>query len=209
VTSTDPLETLRRRAYRAALEDGVADVVIGLFTLIFGVATQRRGFLALAVVYMITCKSAWRFVHRDFVSRRVGYAEFPENPPAVQLVWTLAAGVISLCVVAVVTLSKGRVWNLARWPDWLPMLAGLVLAAGFLHPAARSGLVRYYAYVVAAIAGSVFFWLFPLGPSINPSDRLTLFLFSVSGLIIGTGVAAIIRFARAHPVLTLEARDGR
>jgi hypothetical protein len=209
MTSTDPLAILRRRAYRAVLEDGVADVLIGFYTLVIGVATQRRGFLALGLVYMIMCQSAWRFLHQGFVSRRVGYAELRENPPAVQLVSVLSAGLISLGVVAVMTLWRSSIWTLAGWPAWSPVLAGVVLAAGFLHPAVRSGLVRYYAYAVAAIAGSVFFWLVPFGTSINPSDRLTLFLFSLSGLVIATGIAAIIRFARTYPVLTLETRDGR
>jgi len=49
--STDPLARLRRGAARHAFEDGAIDVALGLFTVMVGAATQRRVWLALAVVY--------------------------------------------------------------------------------------------------------------------------------------------------------------
>jgi hypothetical protein len=53
--SADPLDRLRRRAYRHAVEDGAIDLVAGVFALTVGVATQRRPFLAIAVVCSSGC----------------------------------------------------------------------------------------------------------------------------------------------------------
>jgi hypothetical protein len=204
----DPLRTLRRRAYRHTLEDGVADIVVGFYTISVGTATQKRALLALAVAYLLVYAMAWQWLHHRFSSRRIGYAEVPDHPPRVLLTGTLAAGVLTLILVAAITLSAGKLWSLARWPVWAPTVAGLLLAAGFLQTAMRSGLRRYYGYVGLALAGSAFFWLFPFGAAINPSDRLTLFLFVVGAVMAVAGAAVATRFKQAHRVLKVEGYGG-
>lgn len=207
-TSTS-LQTLRRRAFRHALEDGAADIVVGAYTILVGGATQKRALLALGVVYLAVYALAWRWLHDQISSRRVGYAETQEQPSRMLLTGALAAVVLTLIVVAAITLSGGRLWNLAHWPTWMPILAGVILAAGFLQTAIRSALRRYYGYALLAIAGSLFFWLFPFAPSINPSDRLTLFLFLVGAVMVLSGILMGARFRRLHPVLNVEADDGQ
>jgi hypothetical protein len=209
MVTSDSLRTLGRRAYRHALEDGAADIVVGIYTITVGTATQNRALLALAVVYLVVYALAWRWLHDRISSRRTGYAEVKEQPPRVLLTGTLAAGALTLLVVAAITLSTGRLWNLEHWPRWMPILAGIILAAGFLQTAIRSALGRYRGYAMLALAGSLFFWLFPFAPSINPSDRLTLFLFLVGGVMAITGVVVGLRFRRLHPVLRVEAHDGQ
>jgi hypothetical protein len=209
MTPHDPLKPLRRRAHRHALEDGIADLAVGLYTITVGVATQNRALLAIAVAYLFTYLFGWRWFHARLSSRRTGYAEAGEQLPRVLLTGSLAAATVTLLVVAAITLASGVLWDLAVWPAWTPVLAGLVLTAGFLYSAAGSGLRRYYAYATLSAAGSLFFWLFPFGPAINPSDRLTLFLLVVGAAMLLGGVGAMLRFRRAHPVVTLEAHDAR
>jgi len=160
-------------------------------------------------VYVVLYATSWKFLHQKFSSRRIGYAEVPDQPPRRLLAGTLAAMVLTMIVVAAFTWSGGALWNVGHWPKWSPLLAGLVLAGGFLHTARQSGLLRYYAYVGAALVGSLFFWLFPFGPRINPSDRLTLFFFALAAVNTLTGVAVLIRFMRSRPVVQEVALDGR
>ena len=116
--------------------------------------------------------------------------------------------VLGLAVVAAAPRSQGRLWELSHWPTWAPVVAGVVLAAGFAHTALRSGLWRWGLYALASIAGGVAFWLFPFGARINPSDRLTLLLFSLGGLLILTGVVVVLQFTRTHPVVAEESGRG-
>ena len=206
--ATDPLQLLRQRALRHALEDGTADIVTALFALMVGGATQNRALIGLAAVYLVVLPMAWRFFSQQVSSRRTGYAELPEEPPRVLLLATMAAGVLTLGIVALVTLSNGRVWNLEHWPDWTPLVAGAAFAAGFLVTAVRAALPRYYGYAAASVGGAVFFWLYPFGPRINPSDRLTLLFFALAGVLLASGVALLVRFVRTHPVLHTEEHDG-
>lgn len=204
MTPLDPLDPLRRRAFRHALEDGAADLVVGVFTLMIGAATQKRVFLALSVVYLVSMRLAWKFLHDSIASRRTGYAELPQDPPSTLLRVILLAGVLTIAVVAGITLFGGRLWSLDHWPTWTPMLSGAILAGGFLHTAVQSGLPRYHAFAVLSLGISVFFWLFPFGPRINPSDRLTLSLFVTAALLIVAGAVTMVRFVRLRPLVSEE-----
>ena len=205
--ATDPLRPLRQRAIRHALEDGTGDIVVAVFALMVGGATQNRSLVALATVYLAVLPLAWRFLSQQVSGRRTGYAELPEDPPKVLLLATMAGGVLTLGLVALITMSNGRLWNLEHWPDWTPLVAGSTLAAGFLVTASRAALPRYYVYAAACVGGSVFFWLYPFGSGINPSDRLTLLFFALAGMLLASGIAVLVRFVRRRPVLQVEGRD--
>jgi len=208
MSHADPLLAFRRRANRHALEDGVADLFAGAYAVIAGAATQRTTYLALAVVYLGVLASGWKFAHARVSTGRTGYAESVDQPQLAVLTGILASAVVSLAVVAAATLSQGRLWELSHWPTWAPVVAGVVLAAGFAHTALRSGLWRWGLYALASVAGGVAFWLLPFGARINPSDRLTLLLFSLGGLLILTGVVVVLHFTRTHPVVAEESGRG-
>ncbi len=208
MTESNPLESFRRRAVRHAFEDGSVDLVVGIFTLMVGAATQRRVLFALIVVYLTLMTTAWRFLHARLTTRRTGYAELPDDPPRQLLSVILLTGVLTMGVVAALTLTSGRLWNLDGWPEWAPIPAGLILAGGFVHTGLRTGFARYHLYAVVSAAASLFFWLFPFGGRINPSDRLTLPLFVTAGVLIVVGAATIARFVRSRPVVSAEVSDG-
>lgn len=206
--ATDPLRPLQQRAYRHAFADGTADIVTAVFALMVGGATQNRSLIGLAAIYLVVLPLGWRFFSQQISSRRIGYAELPEDPPRTLLLATMAAGVITLGIVALITVSNGRLWSLDHWPDWTPLVAGSGLAAGFLVTAVRAALPRYYCFAAASVGGAVFFWIYPFGPRINPSDRLTLFIFAIAGMLLVSGIATLARFVRTHPVLQTEEHDG-
>jgi hypothetical protein len=205
----DTTAAFRRRAYRHAVEDGAIDLVVGFFTLVVGIATQKRFFLALAFAYLSAIAMAWKPLHHRLTSRRTGFAELPEAPPVRLLAAVMLAGLLTMGIVAAITLATGDLWAFERWPTWAPVVAGFILAWGFLDTARKSGVVRFRVLAAASVAGSLFFWLFPFGPRINPSDRLTLFLFATAGVLMAVGLATMTRFVRRRPIVPEEASDGR
>lgn len=209
MVSPDPLDSLRRRAVRHAFEDGAVDLVVGLFTLVIGAATQRHIFLALAAVYAVIMIMGWKTLHDALSGRRTGYAELPVEPPRQLLSVILLAGCLAMGVVAAVTLTSGRLWSLQVWPAWVPMLSGGILAGGFLHTARQTGFVRFAVYAAVALGASVFFWLYPFGARINASDRLTLSLFVTAAVLMAGAAITMTRFVRTRPVVAAEAGDGR
>jgi hypothetical protein len=209
---SNPAETVdrfRRHAYGHAVEDGAIDAIVGLFTLMVAVATQRRIFLAVALVYLTAMAIAWKPLHYRLTSRRTGYAELPDAPPVRLLSAVMLAGLLTMVVVAAFTLTTGHMWNLAGWPTWAPVIAGFILAWGFFDTARKSGVVRFHVLAALSVAGSLFFWLFPFGPRINPSDRLTLFLFAMAGVLMAVGAVTMAVFVRTRPIVPEEGPYGR
>jgi hypothetical protein len=209
MTNPNPLDSFRRRAVRHAFEDGAIDLVVGVFTLMVGVATQRRIFLALTVVYLGAMAMAWKWLHDGLTSRRTGFAELPDYPPRQLLSVILLAGCLTMGIVAALTLTSGRLWNLEAWPTWTPLVSGLILAGGFLHTALRTGFARFHLYTVVSIGASLFFWLFPFGSRINPSDRLTLPFFVLAAVLFIVGAVTVARFVRNRPVVSQEVSGDR
>jgi hypothetical protein len=209
MTSPDPLARPRRSAARHAFEDGATDLALGLFTVMVGAATQRRIWLALVVVYFGLMHHFWKQLHYQLTSRRTGFAEVLGDPPRQLLLVVFLAGLATMGVVAALTLASGRLWALDLWPNWTPVMAGLILAGGFLFTGLRTGLARFHLYTVVSLGASALFWLYPFGPRINPSDRLTLFLFAMAGVQMVVGAATVARFVRTRPLVTEEACSGR
>jgi hypothetical protein len=204
MANPDPLMPLRRRALRHALGDGAIDLLLGLFTLIVAVGTQRRAFIALAAVYLAVLAVAWRPLHDRLTSQRLGYAELPYDPARPLLAVVLIAGCLTMTVVAAATLPFGRVWALEHWPRWSPLVAGAVLAAGFAHAAWHTRFVRFAVYAAVSALSAVFFWLFPFGPAVNASDRLTLPLFVVAAVMLAGGAATMASFVHRHPLVSSQ-----
>lgn len=208
MTTHDPIGTLKRRALRHLFEDGSFDLILGLFTFMVALSTQRRIFLAIVAVYFGGLTITWKTLHARLTSGRTGYAAPAPNPSHTLFVATALAGILPIGVVAASTIATGSLWNLEHWPAWTAMLAGVILTASSLHAYLACGLSRYAVFAGLAVAGSAFFWRFPFGPSINPSDRLTLFLMTFSAVQMATGAAAMATFVRRHPVVAEDAANG-
>lgn len=209
MTATDPLRSLRQKALRHAFEDGALDLVAGFFTLVVALGTQRPLFLALAGAYLTGLVPFWRSLHDSLTTRRTGFAEVPGNPARLALSVVLIAGCLTMGVVAAATLASGGLLELAGWPTWAPLLSGAILAGGLVCAAVATGFTRYHVLAAVSFGASLFFWLFPFGPSINPSDRLTLSLFVTAAALSLTGAGTIVRFLRTRPVATEAASSAR
>jgi len=206
---SDALQSFRRRALRHAFEDGAIDIVLSCFAVMVGSATQRRALLGLVVVYLVLMTRAWKILHDRLSSRRTGFAELPGDPPTALLSVLLLAGCLTIAIVAALTLASGKLWNLEAWPHWMTMLSGSILAAGFIYTALKSGLVRFHVYALVSLAASLFFWLYPFGPRINPSDRLSLPFFVLGAVLLVGGLVSMARFVRTRPVAPQEVSGGR
>jgi len=126
----------------------------------------------------------------------------PRTPVTLRPV-ILLAGVLTIAVVAGITLFGG---DCGAWTT------GPRDADASPAPSCRRvpphggaiGLARYHAFAVLSLGISVFFWLFPFGPRINPSDRLTLSLFVTAALLMVVGTVTMVRFVRLRPLVSAE-----
>jgi len=126
-----------------------------------GVATQKLVFVALAAAWLGTYALASRFIHEQFSSRRTGTPSCPDSRQSVLLTGILASGVLTLALVAGPDARRGQALDLGHWPLWAPVVAGFILAGGFLTRRAF-GLWRFHGYAAAAVSGGLFLLALPV-----------------------------------------------
>ena len=181
------LADLERRTYRAAADDGLADILLGAFLVFLGAAIGREtpyagllGGLAAAFAFTI-----WKTLRRTLVEPRAGYVRLqPARSRRIRLAQCLAAVAMALVIAAGLWFTDG-----GRATDtWFPGLA-------FAIPVAIVGyfaeLDRWYFYAAAIMVERlVDSW------AGGPAD----WLFWPSGTLIAlAGAVMLLRFLRRYP----------
>lgn len=203
----DSLADLEENAYRTVVDDGVLDICVGLFVLIFGLilATDIHlvGSLDLPVIFILFLWPLWRFLRRTFVEPRVGMvrlhpsrvAKVKRNKKVVIFIW--------------VAISVG-VWALFEWgmsgsdpPGWLEQLhdmkrvvGGVMLAFPFALSALLFDLKRWWIHAALIVAGGVGDYV------ANVPDGGGTWWFASGTVITAFGVVLLIRFVREHSIHT-------
>lgn len=218
------LKDAERRAFASTLDDGVVDIVIGAFLLIFVVAP----FLSAAglgdfwssfvlVPYDALVFLAAFIVKRTVVAPRRGTVKFS---PARQArlrksVWILLViGLVGfgLGILSFLSADMGRWVHLARF--------GLVVLAGFSTAAYFFDCPRFYLYGVMVGVGPIAAEALSVGlGTVHDSLPIALRLISrlitahhglpltfavICGIIILNGVALFVRFLCTHPLPPVE-----
>jgi len=205
-SSSEPLDSLERRAWRYDAQDGILEILAGfLFFLVARTVVDPHlaWMLALAVFPM---RFAHRILKERFTYPRVGYVRLrsEESGDLGRGMLTFLVGVVAL--VAVGLFLFGDVTSFAEWLRWMPALAGGFTAGAFLYLARKSSLVRYWALAAlsAAWGVAVAAWL--------PAEEG----YGVQRWAVGLGAACLVagavtftRFVRSHPRRETEAGDER
>lgn len=197
------LKEAERRAFRAAYDDGLWDVLLGCFFLMFAVApllSETLGDFWSSVVFL----PFWGLVYlaiyavrKTVVAPRVGTAKFGRARKA-----RLAKLSAVLLVFNVLALILGIIaaLNFNRFPGQaIAFILGLQLLAGFSLAAYFLDFNRLYIYgLLAWLAPVVGEWLFNRGLASHHGYPLMFGL--VSGVMIVTGLTVFARLVRANPL---------
>ncbi|HEU0140495.1 MAG TPA: hypothetical protein VFQ79_12310 [Bryobacteraceae bacterium] len=185
------LDELERRTYRTVIDDGLGDIVLGIFfvALGLGIATGLGWLGALAGAVAVP---AWRGLRKTFVEARTGYVRLNRSRRAQLrrgpfIVATIAV-LIPLGLVGVEGLL-GR--EFGKIPGLVPVLVGVgigipVAAAGYLFEIRRlsvyAGLI-WLALAVAYVGRIPYGWV--------------IFAFGV--VVMGSGLFYLASFMRRYP----------
>ena len=151
--------------------------------------------------------------------RRAGYVALG-NPSvtlgkATALLFVGAIIVLLLAPLGYALASQGTAVGIEVWKQrYFPVGMGLTLAIAFGSLARRWDVVRFCVFaVVSTLAGIAALLIGPppsvlsrAMPNITPIE---IQLLSTAAVVVVSGVIALIRFLRTHPVLPEETRDGQ
>ncbi len=196
------LPDVERAAYLDTQQDGLTEIVAGVFLFIVALATGRPAFYWTYLVGILVLGRGLHWLKARYTYRRTGFVELPdEDSSAVgrgMLTWVL--GVFGLLVL--VLAISGDLTDHLAWRQWSPALAGCLSMGGFLYLASRSGLLRQYAYAAVSPALGL---LLATRPFDHTYGGVRVWALVMSLLLLGTGGIVLHRFLRDNPVI--EARD--
>lgn len=199
------LREAERKVFRTAYDDGLWDVFLGSFLLLFAVAPLLSPILgdfwssAVFLPYWVLVFLAIRLVRKHVVARRVGVVRFGQARKARLRRFTL---VMLLLNAAALILGLIVAPNFARVPGQMIAFAiGAMLLIGFSIAAYFLNIGRFYVYgLLVGLAPLVGEWLWTHGYAADHGFPVT---FGVTAAImILAGLAVFVRLLRDNPVPT-------
>jgi hypothetical protein len=198
MTATSDLTKLARSTYRDTQQDGLTEIVMGVFLFIIALATGRPAFYWTYLIGLFALGRGLKQLKARYTYPRVGFAEVPGEDAGELgrgvLTWVLGVFAVMLAGLAI----SGDLTNSAAWRQWSAALAGALCMGGFLYAASRSGLLRQYAYaLVSVVLGVVVSWRAPAGDY----QGVRVWALVMGLLLLGGGGLIFRRFLRDNPVV--------
>jgi hypothetical protein len=197
------LKEAERKAFRTTLNDGLVDIFLGCFLLMFVIALYLSDSLGdfwssavflpfLALVYL----AIW-LIRRYVVTPRIGMVKFGQARKAKLAKFTvvmLVINVVALILGSVAALSFGSVPG-----QMISILFGLILLMGFSIAAYFLHFNRLYIYgLLVGLSPLIGEWLWTHGYATHHGFPITF--GTSSGIMILVGLAVFIRLLHNNPV---------
>jgi hypothetical protein len=197
------LKEAERKAFRTTLNDGLVDIFLGCFLLMFVIGLYLSDSLGdfwssavflpfLALVYL----AIW-LIRRYVVTPRIGMVKFGQARKAKLAKFTvvmLVINVVALILGTVAALSFGSVPG-----QMISILFGLILLMGFSIAAYFLHFNRLYIYgLLVGLSPLIGEWLWTHGYATHHGFPITF--GTSSGIMILVGLAVFIRLLHNNPV---------
>ena len=189
MTKQNTLRDIEKKTYMSYHQDGLIDIVVGLYALAFGlgiIADKMLDFSFAAImpgIMIAIVLPIWLAAKRKITMPRIGYVN----------IGLAVAGLGAFFLFTLVTFQNGR-------PEWIETilfqygiiwigLGAAVIGSLFAY---TMGLKRLYGYGLLTLA------LFVIGYFLSfPFEYLLLL---VGGVIMASGVALLVQFVRKYPL---------
>ncbi|RLF96324.1 hypothetical protein DRN50_01940 [Thermococci archaeon] len=205
MTENVNIKEIEKKVFTAYHEDGILDISIGLWILIFGIGISLDiawiGGIIPALVLPL-----WMAAKKVITVPRLGHVKFsPKYSSQMKKVRAVIAVAVVMGVVMLVMgvvmflLFRQAYCNTPSWMDTLfheypRLLFGVLGAILFIASVWILGIRRLYGYAVLTF--TIFVGGHTLGSSVHGEHLLVL----LGTLIVVAGMAILIQFIRKHPV---------
>lgn len=202
------LKEIQRRANHAAYQDGLVEIMMGLFLIFYGgsLATDTLSiglvFVLLAVFFgsRIIEKIKVRYIYP-----RAGYVKLPADPNTTGKGIAISAVIMVVALLGALGLSMaflGQKPGLDFFLTYIvPPVSGLMLAIGPFWLGQTYGLVRGYILAILFVLGGISMPLFRIASGYQAVGLLCSLMGVVAAL---TGAFLFVRFIRQNPPQTIE-----
>jgi len=192
------LKEIQRKVYMSFFQDGLWDILLGLFMLGWGLAILTDLAFLPGVTFIGLYFAVWG-VKKRLTYPRIGYARFS----ATSRRRTTAKFAIGGVAVLLVGVMVAVLWGIGARPQWLadyfPLIFNGMLAAIVCFIAYWARVNRFYLYAALVFLGAVFhLWL---------GVRWEFGFIGAGGIIVLIGLVILITFLRKYPRMVEEAQN--
>lgn len=190
MTPVDIVKTTRKRIYTAYHEDGLIDIFVGLFFVIFSILIILD-FVWMAGIWFILIVPMYASTKNALTVPRIGYVKLQQARGARigMLVGVTVLAVLGLFVFAIFYSIPAEFW------EWMEanfiIISTAVFSAVFLIIGAVFHIKRFYIYAVATLV------IIPIGDAIGLEFYQIMLALGI--LIVTSGMVVLYGFIRSHP----------
>jgi len=198
------LTRIERQVFRDSYQDGLMEILTGVLLVAAGITFRTAPAPSVVLLALFVLAPGYKLLKKRFTYPRTGYVELIEEEPKDLLRGMLTFTLIATAVTVLILVILGELRDAAGLYRWTPALVGVVCTGGFLYAASKSGMARYYGFIVVSVVSGSAFSILDFE---SWKTGLSLHLLVVGGLLLLCGVVIFCRFLRRHPVLVEESPD--
>ncbi len=198
------LKEIERRALRGSQQDGLMELVMGVCLAAMSSRALSPVFIGTFVLAPLLFRPVLMAMRKRFTYPRIGYVKLVEEKPKEVVGGIATLMLILIAAMAVGFVIFGDVRNFALWLKWSPAFVGVLLAGMFSSIAAKSGLIRHYAFALASVISGLVLSILRFKPL---ETGLFIYFLVMGVLLILCGLVIFIRFLRRHPLPAEEESD--
>jgi hypothetical protein len=196
-------KNIEGKIYKSYQQDGLWDIAIGLFFLVFGI-TMLFDYAWLIGVYIAIFIPAWKKLRTSIVSGRLGYVEFGAERKASEKMKMILFSIILFCsvlmgaVLAYAYSSSSEIAILFRRLGLIPF--GIVLTTLTIIGGIFMEIRRFILYGVLIL-------IFFIAGHIFHSDPEAYFIL-LGIIFLSAGMVILLRFLKRYPKQNKDLTDG-
>lgn len=205
------LKEIERRANHAALQDGLVEILMGLFLIFYGgsLATDTISFgLVFVLLAVFLGKPTIERIKVRYIYPRAGYVKLPPDPDTTGKGIAISAVIMVVVLLGAFGLSMailGQKPGLDFFLTYIvPPVSGLMLAIGPYWLGQTYGLVRGYILAILFLLGGIAMPVFGIASGYQAVGLLCSVMGAVAALM---GTVLFVRFIRRNPAQPFEGQE--
>jgi hypothetical protein len=204
------LKEIERRANQVIFQDGLTEIVLGTFLVLYGGALTTEAFpwylIVLAAIFL--GKPAIERIKTKYIYPRTGYVKLPPEPKSTGKGIAIVAAASIVGLIALMALSMlivGRSQGMIIFLTYIvPPVTGILMAIGPLWMVQKYGLLRGYVWAGLFVLSGFAIPLLDIAIGYQAVGLMCL----IGGLVILlAGSIIFIRFLRSNQPQTIENQE--
>ncbi|PXF61077.1 MAG: hypothetical protein C4B59_05820 [Candidatus Methanogaster sp.] len=206
MSATIDLSKIEKKAYRDSQQDGIMELVIGLFLVIMVVPQINLNYVFLVLLLPPMFTFIIERLRKRYSYPRIGYVKLHTDPPKETAKGIFTYMIAVLVVVAIISfIISGDMAGLERCVKWSPAFVGFTLVGAFHYMASKSGSVRFHLFAV--VSATLGFILSMVDFDSEFNFGVIIYLLIMGGLLVISGIVRFIRFLHMYPLPEKEVSD--